>query len=55
MVGKLSPVTDDRVNLDDIPLKNQEVLDKQMAVVKELITMMLSVSAGKDQIRTALL
>ena len=55
MVGKLSPVTDDRVNLDDIPLKNQEVLDKQMAVVKELISMMLSVSAGKDQIRTALL
>ncbi len=55
MVGKLSPATDDRVNLDDIPQKNQEVLDRQMAVVKELISMMLSVSAGKEQIRTALM
>ena len=55
MVGKLSPATDDRVDLDDIPFRNQEVLDKQMAVVKELITMMLSVAAGKDQIRVALL
>jgi hypothetical protein len=55
MVGSLSPITDDRVNLDDIPLKNQEVLDKQMAVVKELVSMMLSVSVGKEQIHAALL
>lgn len=55
MVGGLSPATDNRVKLDDIPINNQEVLDKQMAVVKELVTMMLSVSAGREQIRTALL
>lgn len=55
MVGGLSPATDNRVNLDDIPLKNQEVMDKQTAVVKELISMMLSISAGKEQIHTALL
>lgn len=55
MVGGLSPATDGRVNLDDISSKNQEVLDKQMAVIKELISMMLSVSAGKEQIREALI
>lgn len=55
MVGKLSPMTDDRVNLDDIPQKNEEVLERQLAVVKELISMMLSVSAGRDQIRAALM
>jgi len=55
MVGGLSPETDNRVNLDDIPSKNQEVLDKQLAVIKELINMMLSVSAGKEQIKAALI
>jgi hypothetical protein len=55
MVGGLSPKTDGRVNLDDIPLKNQEVLDKQMAVVKALVEMMLSVSASREQIKAALI
>jgi hypothetical protein len=54
MVGGLSPGTDDRVKLDEIPFKNKEVLDKQLLVVKSIIDMMLTVNANRDQIKTAL-
>ena len=55
MVGGLSPKTEGRVVLDDIPSTNPEVMLKQIAFVENLIQTLRVVTEDKAMIRKALL
>jgi uncharacterized protein (DUF697 family) len=55
MVGPMSPAAENRVKLDDVPLKNKEVLDQQFSRLKAILLDSILEMATNEQMVVQLL
>jgi hypothetical protein len=54
-VGEYLAKTENRVDLNDLPHRNKEILDKHLGVINHFIDVMLPMGGGKDKIREILI
>ena len=54
MIGSLSPETENRVDLDDIPFENPEVMKKHMAFIESIVDTLRSITSDETMIRNTL-